>query len=46
MSEYELLLGDCIEKMQELIDNDTTVDMILTDIPYGTVKGLTHDGWN
>lgn len=23
MSEYELLLGDCIIKMQELIDNDT-----------------------
>ena len=32
MSEYELLLGDCIIKMQELIDNDTTVDMILTEI--------------
>ena len=46
MSDYELINGDCIIKMQELIDNDTTVDMILTDIPYGTVKGLTLDGWN
>ena len=34
MSEYELLLGDCIIKMQELIDNGVKVDLIVTDPPY------------
>lgn len=41
-----LIQGDCIEEMQKLIDEGVNVDMILTDIPYGTVKGLTLDGWN
>lgn len=30
----KLLMGDCIEKMQELEDGG--VDMVLTDPPYGT----------
>ncbi len=29
-----LILGDCLEKMQEIKDN--SIDMILCDLPYGT----------
>lgn len=32
----ELILGDCIEKMRDIPDG--SVDMILTDLPYGTTK--------
>lgn len=46
MSDYKLIQGDCIKEMQKLIDDGVKVDMILTDPPYGTVKGLTLDGWN
>lgn len=38
-----LLLGDCLERMQEI--ESGSVDMILTDPPYGTVKGAQLDGW-
>lgn len=31
---YSLLLGDCLERMKEI--PDSSVDMILTDPPYGT----------
>ena len=34
-----LIHGDCIEEMQKLINNnESKVDMVLTDIPYGTTK--------
>jgi len=33
-SEYSLLFGDCLERMKEIPDG--SVDMILTDPPYGT----------
>lgn len=33
-----LYIGDCLELMNEIPDG--SVDMILTDPPYGTVKGL------
>ena len=36
--------GDCLERMKEIPDG--SVDMILTDPPYGTVKGARIDGWN
>lgn len=36
MSDYELINGDCIEEMQKLIDKNVKVDLILTDLPYGT----------
>ena len=36
MSRINLIHGDCIEEMQKLNDINTKVDMILTDIPYGT----------
>ena len=32
--EYSLLFGDCLERMKEI--PDASVDMILTDPPYGT----------
>ena len=40
-----LINGDCLEEMQKLIDDGVKVDLILTDPPYGTVKGLDLDGW-
>jgi DNA modification methylase len=30
----ELILGDCLEKMKDIADN--SIDMVLTDPPYGT----------
>lgn len=33
-SEYSLLFGDCLERMKEI--HDASVDLILTDPPYGT----------
>ena len=35
--------GDCLERMKEIPDG--SVDMILTDPPYGTMKGAQLDGW-
>ena len=40
-----LIHGDCLVEMDKLIDEGVKVDLILTDIPYGTVKGLTLNGW-
>lgn len=40
-----LIHGDCIEEMQKLIDEGIHVDLILTDPPYGTIKGASLDGW-
>lgn len=34
MSDLTLMLGDCLEKMKEV--RDGSVDMVLTDPPYGT----------
>lgn len=36
MNLYELMLGDCLERMKELPDH--SVDMILCDLPYGTTS--------
>ena len=33
-NEYSLLFGDCLERMKEI--PDASVDMVLTDPPYGT----------
>jgi site-specific DNA-methyltransferase (adenine-specific) len=33
-----LIQGDCLEEMKNIPDG--SVDLILTDLPYGTVKGL------
>jgi len=35
--------GDCLELMQTIPDG--SVDMILCDLPYGTIKGADLDGW-
>ena len=40
-----LINDECIKTMQELIDEDIKVDLILTDPPYGTIKGLSLDGY-
>lgn len=33
-----LINGDCIEEMNNLIDEDVKVDLVLTDLPYGTTQ--------
>lgn len=35
---YQLYHGDCLEIMQQLIEDGFKVDLILTDPPYGTTK--------
>lgn len=35
---HSLLFGDCLERMKEIPDG--SVDLILTDPPYGTVKSI------
>lgn len=35
--------GDCLELMKDIPDG--SVDMILCDLPYGTIKGMQIDGW-
>ena len=41
----KLINGDCIQVMQDLIKDGVKVDLILTDPPYGTIKGMNLDGW-
>lgn len=38
-----LMHGDCLERMKEIPDG--SVDMVLTDPPYGTMKGINCDGY-
>lgn len=40
----ELHRGDCLELMKDIPDG--SIDMILCDLPYGTMKGAALDGWN
>jgi len=37
MSDIKLIQGDCLEVMQDLIDDNVKVDMVLTDPPYGVL---------
>ena len=39
----DLRLGDCLELMKYIPDG--SVDLVLTDPPYGTMKGAALDGW-
>lgn len=39
----DLRLGDCLELMKDIPDG--SVDLVLTDPPYGTMKGAELDGW-
>lgn len=43
--DFILINGECIHVMKELIKSNILVDHIITDIPYGTVQGLSIDGW-
>ena len=38
MTNARLIHGDCIQEMQKLISEEIKVDMVLTDIPYGTTS--------
>lgn len=40
----ELWHGDCLDLMASIPDG--SVDMVLCDLPYGTMKGAGLDGWN
>lgn len=42
---FILINGECISTMNYLIDKNVVVDHIITDIPYGTVQGLSIEGW-
>lgn len=43
MNNTNLLQGDCLELMKQIPDG--SVDMILCDLPYGTIKGMQIDGY-
>lgn len=40
---YKCLKGDCLDLMKNIPDG--SVDLVLTDPPYGTMKGVALDGW-
>lgn len=40
----ELIQGNCLTESDKI--ESGSVDLILTDLPYGTVKGAQLDGWN
>lgn len=44
MKKFELWQGDCLELMKDIPDG--SVDLVLTDPPYGTMKNAALDGWN
>ena len=44
MTRTELWQGDCLEMMKDIPDG--SVDMILCDLPYGTMKNAELDGWD
>lgn len=41
----ELINGDCMAEMDKLINKGVKFDAIITDPPYGTIKGAPLDGW-
>lgn len=41
---YTLYKGDCLEEMKKIADG--SVDAIICDPPYGTMKGAGLDGWH
>ena len=42
---YTIINGDCLEVMESLIERGVYVDHVITDVPYGTVQGLSIEGW-
>ena len=43
MKKFELWHGDCLELMKDIPDG--SVDLVLTDPPYGTMKGAPISSW-
>lgn len=43
MIETKLIHGDCLTESEQI--QSGSVDLILTDLPYGTIKGACLDGW-
>lgn len=41
---FNLMQGDCLERMKEIPDG--SVDLVLCDPPYGTMKDARLDGWH
>lgn len=39
-----LMFGNCLERIKEI--ESGSVDLIVCDLPYGTIKGANLDGWN
>ena len=39
----KLYKGDCLEVMKDIPDG--SIDLILCDLPYGTIKNMGIDGW-
>ena len=42
---FKLINGDCLEVMPKLVEDGIKADLVLTDPPYGTIKGMNLDGW-
>ena len=40
---YQLYLGDCLEEMNKI--SDSSIDCVICDLPYGSLKQVTADGW-
>ncbi|GAG26948.1 unnamed protein product, partial [marine sediment metagenome] len=38
-----LMQGDCLERMKDI--ESGSVDLVVCDLPYGTMKGAKLDGW-
>jgi hypothetical protein len=43
MNDIDMRHGDCLELMKNIPNG--SVDLVLTDPPYGTMKGAALDGW-
>ena len=43
MSDIKLYNGDCLEIMKDIPDN--SIDLVLCDLPYGSLKTIISDGW-
>lgn len=43
--DFILINAECISTMKNLVKEGIIVDHIISDIPYGTVQGLSIEGW-
>lgn len=44
-NDFVMINGECLQVMSYLISENVVVDHIITDIPYGTIQGLSIEGW-